>query len=274
MIIADPGVDPDGLLACQSLMESGLLARIRYYASIASTNSAALNELDEQAELALPSLYLADAQLAGRGRHGRTWLADRGTLTFSLVIPSLSPADMLAVPVSIAVGVAIARTIEHLAAPFSARLKWPNDVYLNGGKVAGILIETSSAKRQALVIGVGLNVATDFGAEPSLSNAATTSICALTQRYPHRYQWLGECVQQVMTAVDEAAQQPQRIVQEHRQRCLLSNLPIRYLVGDQWQYGVCQGIDDRGALQVMVDHTLRRLTSGEVQQCRLSARER
>ena len=270
MIVADPDVDPDGLIACQTLLDTGRIARARYFASIDSTNSAASIDLDRQADIALPCLYLADSQTAGRGRHGRNWLADKGTLTFSLVVPSASPLGPLRCPLSIAVGVAVARTIEHLAAPFSARLKWPNDVYLDGGKVAGILIETAPMKHDAIVIGIGLNVATDFGGRSSLLNTPTTSICNLTQRYPHRYQWLAECVQQVLAAVDEAKHQPQQIVQEQRFRCLLKGQPVRYLAGDQWRQGHCQGIDDHGALQVIVDNTLLRLTSGDVQQCRLA----
>lgn len=270
MMVADPDVDPTGLLACQLLADTHRFAKIRYYSRIDSTNSAALSDLDQLTDHELPRLYLADTQTAGRGRNGRAWLADHGTLTFSLVLSSPARHPGLAAPVSIAVGVAIARTIEHLAAPFTARLKWPNDVFLDGGKVAGILIEAAPAKYDAVVIGIGLNVATDFGNQASLNHTPTKSICSLTQRHPHRYQWLGECIHQVMAAIDQAKHQPHEIIQEQRRRCLLNGKPIRYLVGDQWKHGHCQGIDDRGALEVMVDNTLHRLTSGEVQQCRLS----
>lgn len=270
MIVADPDVDPDGLLACRSLAHAYPFAKIRYYARIDSTNSAALNDLDQLTDPDKPRLYLADAQTAGRGRHGRTWVADQGTLTFSLVVGYRDYLGRTPAPIAIAVGVAVARTIEHLAAPFAARLKWPNDVYLNGGKVAGVLIEAAPAKSDVIVVGIGLNVATDFRNQPSLADAPTTSICSLTQRYPHRYQWLSECVAQVFAAIDQVKQQPQEIIQEQRRRCLLKGKPLRYLVGDQWHHGICQGIDHRGALEVLAGNTLHRLTSGEVQQCRLS----
>jgi BirA family transcriptional regulator, biotin operon repressor / biotin---[acetyl-CoA-carboxylase] ligase len=269
MIIADPDVDPDGLVACQALASSRQFATIRYYASVESTNTAAINDL---AHLSTPSLYLTDVQTAGRGRHGRSWVADQGTLTFSLVVPTVgNPAQHP--PISIAVGVAIARTIEHLAAPFAAKLKWPNDVYLNNRKVAGILIEAAPAKLDAIVVGIGLNVATSFQPQAVKIDTPAIAICELTQRYPHRYQWLAECVDQVFAALEEATERPQDIVQEQRRRCLLKGHPIRYVIGDQWKEGRCEGISDDGALLVRAQSKLHRLTSGEVQQCRLSVKE-
>ena len=106
----------------------------------------------------LPRLYLADEQTAGRGRHGRSWHSGAGSLTFSLLtqwrLPTERPSNLL----SIAVGVAIARAIEFACAPLRTRLKWPNDVYVDQGKVAGILIETNHRAADRVVIGVGINV--------------------------------------------------------------------------------------------------------------------
>ncbi len=267
MIVADSDVDPAGLLACQSLSESHAFGVIRYFSQVESTNTAAMAELDR---VSTPSLFLADEQTAGRGRQGRSWFADSGTLTFSLVIAAIRHQSQPSPPISIAVGIAIARTIEHLAAPFSARLKWPNDIYLNDRKVAGILIESAPSRSDASVIGIGLNVATRFPNESNSFDQPAISICELTQRYPHRYQWLSECVQQVFAALNEVLQRPQDIIDEQRRRCLLNGKPIRYLSGEQWNHGQCEGIAEDGALLVRTQDQLHRLTSGEVQQCRLS----
>jgi BirA family biotin operon repressor/biotin-[acetyl-CoA-carboxylase] ligase len=264
MLIADPDVDPVGLLACQSLDTNREWDLIRYFATVDSTNTAALQDIGRSG---LPRLYLADTQTAGRGRQGRGWVADSGTLTYSLVVPATK--DAAVPPVSITVGVAMARAIEHLAAPFAAKLKWPNDVYLDHRKVAGILVEATPSNADAVVIGVGLNVATDFGQQGIMSDVAPVSICELTQRYPHRYQWLQECVGQVLDAIEESIEFPQGIIQEHRRRCLLTGKPIRYMANGQWLTGQCEGIDDSGALVVRVGQELQRLRSGEVQQCRL-----
>ncbi len=110
------------------------------------------------------TVVTAAAQSAGRGRQGRTWSAPPGkALLCSVVIrepPRLLP---------LAAGVAVAQTIER-----EATLKWPNDVLLDGRKVAGILVEGRPQERWA-VVGIGLNVALapeDF--PPELAQRATT----------------------------------------------------------------------------------------------------
>lgn len=272
-IEADPNVDPAGLSACEALARSREFASIRYFSTIDSTNSQALSDLVGDRLPTEPKLYVADSQTAGRGRHGRHWISDPGTLTFSLVVPNAAsqPTNRhreSTVPVSIAVGAAIARTIEHLAAPYSARLKWPNDVYLNDRKVAGILVEIGPRRNDGIVIGVGLNVATRFSQTEASIESSAISICELTQRYPHRYQWLGECVEQIFDALDQSLQSPHEIIEEHRRRCVLRGHPIRYSVADRWLLGECEGIDDDGSLIVRTDQVVCRLTSGEVQRVR------
>jgi len=268
MIVADSNVDSEGLLACQSLASVHPFAMIRYFAEVDSTNTAAMLDLGQAEDLTIPRLYVADAQVAGRGRHGKSWVADRGTLTFSLVTPAVNLSSGLPAPISIAVGVAIARTIEHLAAPLIARIKWPNDVYIDDGKVAGILIEAIPTRRDAVVIGVGLNVATDFRKSDAILDSPAKSICELTQRYPHRYQWLAECVGQILDALDELANRPEGILKDHRSRCLLKGNSIRYLNDGQWQHGHCEGIDNAGLLLVRNGQTLHHLSSGEVHRVR------
>ena len=268
MIVADSNVDSEGLLACQSLASVHPFAMIRYFAEVDSTNTAAVLDLSQAEDLTIPRLYVADAQVAGRGRHGKSWVADRGTLTFSLVTPAVNLSSGLPAPISIAVGVAIARTIEHLAAPLIARIKWPNDVYIDDGKVAGILIEAIPTRRDAVVIGVGLNVATDFRKSDAILDSPAKSICELTQRYPHRYQWLAECVGQILDALDELANRPEEILKDHRSRCLLKGNSIRYLNDGQWQHAHCEGIDNAGLLLVRNGQTLHHLSSGEVHRVR------
>lgn len=102
-----------------------------------------------------PLLLVAERQTAGRGRLGRGWASAPGdSLTFSLGLP-LAPADWAGL--SLAVGVAIAEQLHP-----RVRLKWPNDLWVDDRKLAGILIETASASAASAprhaVIGVGINV--------------------------------------------------------------------------------------------------------------------
>ncbi|MEO5670267.1 MAG: biotin--[acetyl-CoA-carboxylase] ligase [Ramlibacter sp.] len=121
--------------------------------SIDSTNS----ELMRRARAGRldPVLLVAERQSAGRGRLGRGWHSgEADSLTFSLGLP-LAPADWSGL--SLAVGVSLAETLHP-----SIQLKWPNDLWLSGRKLAGILIETASfgdgATGRYAVVGVGINI--------------------------------------------------------------------------------------------------------------------
>jgi BirA family biotin operon repressor/biotin-[acetyl-CoA-carboxylase] ligase len=102
---------------------------------------------------------LAAEQTAGRGRQGRTWVAPSGTAMLASVLLRRSPAVATGVP--FAAGLAL---VDVLAARFgvTAGLKWPNDVLIDGRKLAGILSEvepmTSAAGRVAIALGIGVNL--------------------------------------------------------------------------------------------------------------------
>lgn len=123
-----------------------------------------------------PTLLVAERQTAGRGRLGRGWQSESGaSLTFSLGL-SLAPADWSGL--SLAVGVSLAESLDP-----RVQLKWPNDLWLQGRKLGGILIETASfgdagqARRYA-VVGVGLNIA------PRASEGLSTPPAALSEVLP------------------------------------------------------------------------------------------
>lgn len=108
-----------------------------------------------------PVLLVAEQQTAGRGRLGRGWHSGAGdSLTFSLGLP-LAPADWSGL--SLAVGVSLAESLHP-----RIQLKWPNDLWLDDRKLAGILIETASFGEDRVppryaVIGVGINIAAPQG---------------------------------------------------------------------------------------------------------------
>ncbi|WP_199542775.1 biotin--[acetyl-CoA-carboxylase] ligase [Paraburkholderia kururiensis] len=112
--------------------------------------------------LARPIVRVAYLQTAGRGRRGRPWYAEPGNaLLFSIACVMPRPLEGLA-GLSLAIGVALVDGLRSLpvAGPGQIALKWPNDVLLEGDKLAGILIETawSTEDESAVVIGIGTNV--------------------------------------------------------------------------------------------------------------------
>jgi BirA family transcriptional regulator, biotin operon repressor / biotin---[acetyl-CoA-carboxylase] ligase len=275
-IEADRGVSDDGLQACERIVREGRCRWVRYFSEIDSTNSAACRDL-AQGRLAdrhdWPGLYLADSQIAGRGRLGRTWTADQGTLTFSLIhhvgsaVSGGLAADSLPL-VALATGIGIARAIEFVAAPVTAKIKWPNDVHVGGGKVAGVLVESVATRPDCLVIGVGLNVATDIDRLGPGLNQPARSLSDIARGPTERYQWLPDLVDQMLAAFDDLKECPDRLLDDLRRRCLLTGKAIRYRVGDSAGFANCVGIDRQGGLLIQDTHGTRSLHSGEVWQIR------
>ncbi len=107
-----------------------------------------------------PTLLVASQQTAGRGRMGRVWQSNVGdSLTFSFGL-QLSPASWEGL--SLAVGASVAQSLSS-GLPEQIQLKWPNDLWWQGRKLAGILIETASlpqakAQERFAVIGIGINI--------------------------------------------------------------------------------------------------------------------
>jgi BirA family biotin operon repressor/biotin-[acetyl-CoA-carboxylase] ligase len=109
------------------------------------------------------AVFLADSQTRGRGRSGHAWHSPAGeNLYLSVVLrPNIPP--MALPPLTLAIGVCVARVVDTaLGIDGTARIKWPNDVYVGEDKLAGILVETSlrGASIDAVVVGMGINVHT------------------------------------------------------------------------------------------------------------------
>ena len=120
-----------------------------------STNS----RLMARAESGAPSgsVLVADRQNAGRGRRGREWLSAAGdSLTFSLLwrFPTTSTAPAA---LSLAVGVALIRGLAAIDC-VDAKLKWPNDVLIDGRKLAGVLVELQPGDIRSAIVGIGINL--------------------------------------------------------------------------------------------------------------------
>ncbi|WP_404811398.1 biotin--[acetyl-CoA-carboxylase] ligase [Gemmobacter serpentinus] len=125
-----------------------------------------------------PAWVIAGEQTAGRGRRGRVWTSPRGNFYGSLIFRPEGTADRAALRSFIAALALYDACSELTGLPQAFSLKWPNDVLLNGGKLAGILLESSSAGAGVshLVIGIGVNLigappveAVEAGAVPPVS---------------------------------------------------------------------------------------------------------
>jgi BirA family biotin operon repressor/biotin-[acetyl-CoA-carboxylase] ligase len=196
------------------------------------------------------TLVTAVEQSAGRGRQGRGWSAPAGSsLLMSLVLHDPPPRLALVAGVAVA---EVARTLD--ADRRAVGVKWPNDVLLDGRKVAGILVEGRPQERWA-VLGIGLNVAlapSDLG--PSLAGRAAS--LGLTP---------GEDVERALAEVLLAltrvlGQRGEEVVSRLRALDALYGHAVRWAAGS----GIGAGIDADGRLRVETGRGIILLDAGEV----------
>lgn len=149
------GAGLDVAAVVRELTEARHTCPVEYRVATDSTNSRLLQAA--AANALVPQALFAGLQTDGRGRRGRRWQGRYGdTLMFSLLVDSGRPVRELP-GLALAAGVALAEALERLGID-GIGLKWPNDLLLDGGKLAGVLVEAATSSRPGLaVIGVGLN---------------------------------------------------------------------------------------------------------------------
>ncbi len=129
--------------------------KVYYFDSIDSTQSFAGNIAKDQNEFG--SIVIAESQTLGKGRLGRQWVSPKGGIWLSVILqPNFDVYKITLIPFAVAVALsnAIQKTLN-----IKTELKWPNDLTLDGKKVAGIIIDASieSTKIESVVVGVGIN---------------------------------------------------------------------------------------------------------------------
>lgn len=196
------------------------------------------------------SVVTADEQSAGRGRRGRRWSAPAGAaLLYSAILRPLGLEHSL-LPLS--APLAVCDAIEAVGAA-SCQIKWPNDVWLDGRKVAGVLIEARPP--EWAVIGIGINVAIEPDAFPADLRWPATSV-------EHGVE-TAAMLDALCACLDAwVGADPGAILAAFRERDALAGREVQWADGS----GVASGIDDDGDLLVETDAGDRvALGAGEVQ---------
>jgi len=216
------------------------------------------------------TVVVADQQLAGRGRRGRTWSAPAGTsLLASILVRPRLPQPLLAT-LSLTTAVAAAEALRRVTG-VAARLKWPNDLLVSGRKIAGILLESRLTGRAAAggstpngsgivtIVGVGINLGQrEF--PPDLADGAT-SVAIETGRAPSREAVLTALLEEFdvwRARLEDKGFEPVR----DAWRRLSDTLGRRVTVDDV--RGIAVDLDVDGALLVDVGGSVKRVLAGAV----------
>jgi BirA family biotin operon repressor/biotin-[acetyl-CoA-carboxylase] ligase len=230
----------------------------------------------ERVAMGVHAVRAAYRQTAGRGRQGRSWQSTPGhALTFSLACVLPRPLAGLA-GLSLATGVAVVDGLGRLAPNEAARLslKWPNDVLLDGRKLAGILIETawSTASASAVVIGVGINVRRDEALEAELDATAAatraTPPAALSQALPNANltDTLAVVVKALTEMIDRFGKQGFAAFVDRWNAChAYANREVVLLEkGDEFARGIATGVDGAGQLLLLTEAGMQAIATGDV----------
>lgn len=207
---------------------------------------------------------VAEAQTAGRGRRGRTWVSPFGANLYLSVLRAFTTLPESLQGLSLATGVAVARAMKSLNVENIA-LKWPNDILLGGRKLGGILLETSGGSSQPsrVVTGIGINVdmpgavgadidqpwtdLANHGLHPGRNRLAS---CVLAEVLAAQVKFIDTGFDTFRRDWDELDALRDREVELH--------------AGSGSRSGTARGVDDTGALLLEVDGRCERVISGDV----------
>ena len=217
---------------------------------LARTDSTNAEALRLAPSLSGPAWIMAREQLAGRGRRGRDWAMPAGNFAATLLLHPQGGA-LAAAQLSFVAALALYDALGDACGP-AARLaiKWPNDVLLNGGKVAGILLESTGPAVRAVAVGIGVNLAAapeagavEPGAVPPVSVLAETGHAVDPEAF---LDLLAPAFARWQAQLDTYGFAPIR----HAWLARAAKLgePITARTGRAESHGVFEGIDDSGAL--------------------------
>jgi BirA family biotin operon repressor/biotin-[acetyl-CoA-carboxylase] ligase len=263
----------------REILEKTFIADAEHHAVVGSTNDLAIRRAAEP-ELKLPHLILADCQTAGRGRGSNRWWTGPGSLAFSLLLgPNLAAAagspncgeraDSTSeighrhpAAVSLAAGTAIVEALAPLAPGHELGIHWPNDVMLDGGKLAGILIEVLGDGKH--VIGIGINTNSTAADAPEEIRRRVVTLRDVTGRMHDSKELLIAILSHLQRQLAELASSPESVARRTDALCLQRGKQLRIAQGAMQFDGRCLGIAADGALLLEIDGRAQAVYSGVV----------
>ena len=241
--------------------------RVYYFEEIDSTqNFAEQIALDEKEN---GTIVIAGKQTAGKGRLDRKWTSPKGGIWFSLIIhPKFDVSTSTIVP--IAGAVALAKAIKNTL-DIDVSVKWPNDITLNGKKVAGMLVDASFQANNIdyLILGIGINFDIDAKKiEKRLSKSANfygvNSLRKKDDSTPPKILLREFLVQFEKTLIQLNKGEKAKIVKEWTKKADKIGKKISINTSDGKISGVAQGIDNDGALKLKTSEGIKKIFVGDV----------
>ncbi|HBC7431764.1 TPA: bifunctional biotin--[acetyl-CoA-carboxylase] ligase/biotin operon repressor BirA [Providencia rettgeri] len=221
---------------------------------IDSTNQYMLERI---AELKSGDTCLAEYQSAGRGRRGRQWISPFGCNLYLSMYWKLEQGPAAAVGLSLVVGIVIAEVLNRISQE-KVKVKWPNDLYMNDKKLAGILVELTGKTGDAahIIIGVGINI--------GMNNNNIESSKSITQEWSSLRDEVENIERNELSAnIIKSLRESLVIFENEGLKPFLErwfkldnflNRSVKLLIGNDIITGIERGVNDQGALLLQKDN--------------------
>lgn len=245
------------------LAEQGISSKVEVHNVIDSTNSYLMRRLPSQNTPG--QVCIAEYQSAGRGRRGRQWISPFGSHIYMSMYWYLEQGMSAAMGLSVVAALAVSDAIKALYNA-DVELKWPNDIYYNGVKLAGILIDLEGQAMEPChcVIGIGLNI-----------KMPAQSAELVDQPWIDLSSAIGEDIDRNILAASIITSLIKRLeihrqtgintmVNEWQAQDFYLNKPVSLITGDKSTLGICRGINAQGALMLEVNGKISPIYGGEV----------
>ena len=232
---------------------------IEYYNRLDSTNTEAW-ELVKEKNLH-GTIIITENQTKGRGQKTKTWgMVPGKSLVFSLILAKNYPIDQSGL-ISLSVSLALVESLNKRG--LKAKIKWPNDIFVNEKKIGGILCETKidTSKINTMVIGVGVNVNESISEHDDNIQKNLTTMFEVS-KHPHQRELLvAEFINSFEVFLNKLSTEPTKIIEEWLDKCMHLNENILFLQNEKILEGVFCGLDDNGFAKIEIDNKVKSFNS-------------
>ncbi len=259
------------------LSQQKVVIALDVYQVIDSTNSQLMKELSVANDEGLEQgkVCISEYQSAGRGRRGRQWISPFGSHLYLSMYWRIDQGIASAMGLSVVTALAVSDAIKKMFA-IDVQLKWPNDVYLKGKKLAGILIDLEGqiSGTSHSVIGIGLNLNMPDKSAELITQAWTdlqshvlnnTSINSIEVRGIDRN---ALCAQLIVCLLNRLQTHQigglKSMLDDWHTQDMYLNKSVKIMTGNNSTLGICRGINAQGALLLEVNKVTKTIYSGEV----------
>ena len=232
---------------------------IEYYNRLDSTNTEAWELVEEDNNHG--TIIITENQIKGRGQKTKTWRMVPGkSLVFSLILTKNYPIDYSGL-ISLTVSLALNESLNKRG--LETKLKWPNDIFINGKKIGGILCETKidNSKIKTMVIGVGVNVNESISEHDDDIQKNLTTMFEVS-KHPHQRELIvAEFINSFELLLNKLSTEPKYIIEEWLDKCMHLNKNILFFQNEKILEGVFCGLDSNGYAKIEIGNKIKSYSS-------------